>query len=813
MITKSSLTDTFREIRRTLPRFIAILAIIAIGTAFFVGIKTTCPDMKLTADKYYKDNYFMDFRLLSAKGFNKDDISNIKEIEGVKGVMPAYTVDALTILKDKERVIRLHSLPSSILSDDNENYINRPKLVEGNLPSKSGECLINLENIPKDSVKIGDKLNFTSGDNTDISKILSTNEFTIVGFIMSPMYISKDRGTSSIGGGSVSTYIMVLETDFTLPVYNEVYITQKIDGEITAYSSAYDDRTEVVKDNIVKASPDFWHVLDRNTSASYMDYGIAADRMDAIAQVFPVIFIMVAILICFTSMNRMVEENRTNIGTLKALGYSKFSITVKYLIYAIIASIIGGIIGLAFGFTFFPTQLFKAYSLLYSLPKLILIFDIPFAIISILTGILVTSMSVLIVCYSELNSNAAALMRPKAPKIGKIILLERIPFIWSKLKFTQKVTARNILRYKSRFFMTVIGVAGCTALLLVGFGLNDALSSIGTKQFGEIYTYQMSVGIKNTAQTEDILNINKAIEAISNYTSKQEILSKSVDIGFNSVEKSCGLIVPQNPEKINDYISIHERVTGKSIILTDEGVILTEKFANKLGVNIGSEIFIKDGDTQKHSAVVIGICENYLQHYMYMTPLFYEKIFATKLAYNQIDIKTSNIIDDTKNDISKSIMAIKGVSTVNFIDDSLSRFMDTIKSINTIVITLIVSAGLLSFIVLYTLTNININERIREIATIKVLGFYDKEVSMYVFRENIILTLIGIALGLVLGRVLAGYVIGTTEVDMVMFGRKIFFLSFLLSALMTLAFAWFVNIVMLRRLRKINMVEALKTIE
>lgn len=813
MITKSSLKDTFREIRRTLPRFIAIMAIIAIGTAFFVGIKTTCPDMKRTADKYFKDNNFMDFRLLSAKGFIKDDIAKLENVEGVQCIMPAYSVDALAVLKDKERVIRVHSLPAPGTIENNKNNINQPRLIEGNLPSKTGECVINTENVPKDSVKIGDKLSLTSGDSLDIAKTLSTNEFTIVGLVESPLYLSKDRGSSTIGSGSVSTYIMVLEEDFKMPVYNEMYVTQKLESKISAYSKAYDDRTEVVKDNIINASPEFWHVLDRNTNISYVDYGYAADRMDAIAQVFPVIFILVAIMICFTSMGRMVEENRTNIGTFKALGYSKLSITVKYLMYAIIASIIGGVIGLLVGFTFFPTQLFKAYSTLYSLPKLILIFDIPFAIIAMITGILVTGVSVLVVCYSELNSNAAALMRPKAPKLGKKIFLERISFIWSRLKFTHKVTARNILRYKSRFFMTVLGVAGCTALLLVGFGLNDALSSIGTKQFGEIYTYQMSVGIKNTAKPEDLTNIHQTIEAFSNYTSKQQILTKSVDIGFGTSEKSCGIIVPQEPDKIPDFISLHERETGKSLSLTDEGVILTEKLAKKLGVSIGSEIYIKNGDIDKHTAVVTGISENYLQHYMYMTPAFYQKIYGSEPIYNQINIKLNKINDENKVEMSKNILAEKGGSSVNFLDDNLSRFMDTIKTVNTIVITLIFSAGLLSFIVLYTLTNININERIREIATIKVLGFYDKEVSMYVFRENIILTLIGIALGLFFGRFLASYVIGTTEVDMIMFGREIFVPSYLFSAFLTLLFAWFVNTVMLRRLRKINMVEALKTVE
>lgn len=962
---KTLLKDTFREIKKTLSRFLAILAIVALGTAFFVGIKTTCPDMKLTADKYYKEYKFMDFRIASTVGFTNEDINAIKATNGVKGVMPSYSVDAVTTLDNKQKVLRISSLPTDNLSVNNENYINRPELISGRLPQKNGECVIEKNRMTSVSLNIGDKIKLSAGDESNLSDKLVTDEYTVVGIIRSPMFISKDRGTTTIGNGQVSAFVQIPDIDFKLKYYNGVYVTTNIESSVQAYSKEYDNkiaplkknletkaderaglRFKEIKDdaqkalsdkqqeynksvseankqltdaqkkivdgqnqlnngklelsqkkadfnatiesankqiagsnaadlaakqqkldkskadgerqlagnlsklniaqtNLNKAKSDYaqskvsteqkladaqkklddaqsqineipavkWYVLDRNTNSGYVDYGSAADRMDAIAQVFPVIFILVAILICFTSMSRMVEEQRSYMGTVKALGYNKASIVGKFLVYAILASIIGGIIGLAVGFTVFPTVLFRAYSILYTMPKLLLIFDVPFAVISIITGILVTSLSALIVCLEELNSNAAALMRPKAPKAGKVILLERADFIWKKLKFTQKVTMRNLFRYKSRFFMTVIGVGGCTALLLVGFGLNDAIKTIGDKQFGEIYTYQMTVNLKDNISSDETESIKNTIKQQSDFSSMQSLLSKSVDIGSKNTEKSCNIVVPDNAASINDFITLHSRTTNKKVQLTDDGIVLTEKLANMLGVSIGDEIYIKNGDTEKLTAKVTGICENYLLHYVYMSPTLYEKLYKVKPVYNEINVKLKTADESAQENVSKNVISLTGVSSVNFISDSVARFNDTIKSIYNIVIILIVSAGLLSFIVLYTLTNININERMREIATIKVLGFYDKEVSSYVFRENLILTFVGTSFGLMIGSPLARYVIGSAEVEIVMFGRQIYPLSFFLAAILTLVFAWLVNIVMLRRLKNINMVEALKTVE
>jgi len=876
---KTLFKDIFREIKKSFSRFLAILAIIAIGISFFVGIKMTCPDMKITADQYFKDNKLMDFYLVSSVGFNKEDIEAIKSVDGIKGIMPSYSIDAMIDVEDTSYVVKINSLPNTT----DESYINRPSLILGKLPTNPGECVIEKSNFKKMNLEIGSIIKLTSGNSSNILDNVSMDEFTVVGIVQSPLYISKERGTSAIGNGKISTFMIIQESDFKLPVYNGVYITASYIDDSSAYTDEYYDNIEALrksledlgtlrsniryeeiqseaniivqnnenelkdakakfeifknvmsfnkqsdtllnfataekeiqdaKDKINSLPKVTWHVLDRKMNVGYADYANAADRMDAISKVFPIIFVLVAILICFTSIGRLVDEQRTYIGTMKALVYRRRFIVLKYLTYASLASILGGIIGIFIGFTFFPAFIVNAYSSLYTLPKLILQFDTAFAILVMIAAVLVTSISAVTVCYETLIQNAASLMIAKAPKPGKIILLERIPFIWNKLKFTHKVTARNLFRYKSRFFMTVVGVAGCTALLLVGFALKDSIGAIGTKQFGEIYTYQMSVNTKDGLSQSESENISNLISAIPNYESKINLLSKSIDIGLGSKESSCNIIVPEDIKSLNDYITLNDRVSQQKYILSDNEVILTEKLANVIGAKIGDEIYIKNGETDKYKVRISGISENYLLHYLYMSPKLYEDLYLVKPEYNQIDVKLTALEDSQKDIISKSIVSSKGAASVTFSDDMLKTFAEMINSVNYVVLILIVSAALLSFIVLYTLTNINISERMREIATIKVLGFYEKEVSSYVYRENLILTLIGSLFGLLLGYYLAKYVIGTAEVEMLMFGRDIYPISFVISVILTLVFAWFVNAVLLKKIKNINMVEALKTIE
>jgi putative ABC transport system permease protein len=556
-----------------------------------------------------------------------------------------------------------------------------------------------------------------------------------------------------------------------------------------------------------------WFVLDRQTNSGYVDYGGAADRLDAIAQVFPILFILVALLICFASMSRMVEEQRAYMGTVKSLGYSKARIARKFLAYSVSASLLGGLVGLWVGFTYFPLTIFGAYSALYTVPSLVRLIDVPFAAAALAVAVAVTAASALAVCLEELNSPAATLMRPRAPKPGRVILLERITPLWKHLSFTWKVTARNLFRYRTRFLMTVVGVGGCTALLLVGFGLRDAVRAIGDVQYRDVFLYQATVTLKDSATTEERAAVQAAIKAQPDFAASQERRYEAVTLSHGGVTKDVSLVVPADAPGMERFVVLRDRETLEAVPLGDDGVVLTEKIAAMLGVAAGDEVSLTDGTGNVATVRVTGIAENYLRHFAYMTPALYETLFGDAPLYNQTVVETKSTTAAAQQGFSRDVVSTAGIASVVLTSDNLATFDSMIGSVYKIVLVLIISAGLLSFIVLFTLTNINITERMREIATIKVLGFFDREVASYIFRENLILTALGTAAGLLMGSPLAKYVIGSAEVEMVMFGRQIYPESFAMAAALTLVFALSVNAVMIGRLRKIDMIEALKTVE
>jgi putative ABC transport system permease protein len=1072
---KALVKDTYREIRRTLSRFLSIFAIVAIGVSFFAGVKATCPDMKITADKYFDAYRFMDIRLVSTMGFRDKDIEAIKKTARIEGIAPSYSVDALVSVKDKDIVVKVLSLPTDKLNTDDSSYINRVKLVEGRLPQSPKECVTEKGKMLNGSLALGSKIKLSSGKEKDISESLKEEEYTVVGKVETPYYISFERGTSSIGNGKVNNFIMIPEENFKLPVYTDIFLTVKGARELMAYDSKYENvikpvkeeldsiadlreknrydeiiaeannkledsrkelrdaeqkqRTELKsasdkleearkqivdgekdlknreeqfnktiresevkiskgysdlengekdyndklqsfnsikqqslkefalaeekiasaqkeidkqqvqlnnaklaaanpnlssieklqieagikageqqlaegtakleasksqlelnkkelsegeaklissravldasrnqldsekkkleegrrkaqaefdaarekisssRDELEKGQRDYdtakkesdekiaegytkisdaekeinkiekpvWYVLDRNMHADFVSYGKAADRIAAIAQVFPVFFFLVAALVCLTTMTRMVDEQRTYIGTLKALGYSKLDIASKYLLYALFASIGGSIFGLLIGFKIFPTVIFNAYGIIYSLPSVITEFNIFYAALSTGFAVVSTTSAAWAACYKELMEAPAVLMRPKAPKAGKRILLERIKFMWSRLTFTQKVTARNLFRYKKRFFMTVLGIGGCTALLLSGFGLKDSIFSIVSKQFDELYNYDMAVNLK-----EDKVNTITTGNGVSDYILVRQ---KSVDAGSKEDEKSVFLFIPEDTEKLKKFITFRDRTTKKPVNLTDEGVVLTEKLSKMLEVGPGDEIYIKDSDNKRLSVKVSGVTENYVSHFVYMSPNTYEKLYGEKPKFQELLAQTTDTSEAFEDKLSKELLKKREVSSVGFTTGISNNFKDMIGSLNYVILVLIISAGALAFVVLYNLTNVNITERLREIATIKVLGFYDNEVSNYVYRENIILTIIGMAFGLILGIFLHRFIVVTAEIDFVMFGRNINPLSYAYSAVLTIVFSGLVNIVMHFRLKKIDMVESLKSVD
>lgn len=556
-----------------------------------------------------------------------------------------------------------------------------------------------------------------------------------------------------------------------------------------------------------------WYVLDRSTNLGYASFDSNAEKVEAIAKVFPVFFFLVAALVALTTMTRMIEEERTQIGTLKALGYSKGAIALKYAIYAGVATAAGSLFGLAVGFQIFPTVIWGAYGILYNLPPLIIEFNVPYALISSLAAIFCTMLATFSACYGTLMEAPARLMLPRAPKAGKRVFLEYITPIWSHMRFTHKVTARNLIRYNKRFFMTVIGIAGCTALLLTGFGLRDSISDIVDKQFDELCQYNLSVQVKHGEDIDSDPIIRGVMEDQDRVSDRLLVHQESSEVTAQSgkSQKSVYLYVPQTIDRFQDFIRMRDRKSGAAIPFTEDTVLVTEKMANNLGLRTGSTITIQNADGVKADFTVGGVVENYVYAYVYLSPELYRTGFGSDPEFTQIIAKVPDVSQQNRDSISSELLQSDQVSAAQFTNDLSESFSDIVKNIDYIVMVLIVCAGLLAFIVLYNLTNINITERQKEIATIKVLGFFDKEVSAYIYRETAVLSLIGTGVGLLLGIALHSFVVVTSEVDMVMFGRTIRPMSFIIAALLTLAFSLLVNLVMYRKLKKISMVESMKS--
>lgn len=559
-----------------------------------------------------------------------------------------------------------------------------------------------------------------------------------------------------------------------------------------------------------------WYLFTREDDPGYSEYGQNSERISNIAMVFPLFFVMVAALVCLTTMTRMVEEQRTQIGTLKALGYKNGSIMFKYMFYALTAAICGAVFGMLVGMKIFPTIIIKAYAMMYTIPDMLLPYDFVLMICTVAAAILLTAVTVYFSCSGILHDCPATLMRPKTPKSGKKILLERIGFIWNRLSFSHKVTMRNIFRYKRRMLMTIVGIAGCTALVLTGFGVYDSVNDIIQKQFGEISNYTGIVAYGDKQTDEQIAEI---ADKLAGYSCKgDKIYQKQITVASGKNSTDAYIFGAKDNDTITQFVTVKDRRTGEHYTVTDDGVIINEKLATLLGgVRKGDTITLALADTKRVTATVTEICENYAHHYVYITENLYKKLSGEdSLPYNCYFFNSDegdDMPESDRDELANELMKIDGVMGVSFKTSVEGTFRTMLNSLLLVIIVLIVSAGALAFIVLYNLTNININERIREIASLKVLGFYDKEVSMYVFRETVILTLIGTVTGMVLGRFLVDFVVRTAEIDMVMFGRTVHPMSFLISGLITICFAVIVMLFMHRRLMKVDMVEALKSVE
>lgn len=1117
--------DTLREIRKTKSRYFSIFAIVFIGVAFFSGILAIGPDMRYSVDDYYDDYHLMDVRVVSTLGITENDIAELKKFEEIKGIQPAYSVDVFARLAGVEQVVRVHSYNMSDAFSNSDNYLNRLVIKEGRMPNKPNECVIEYGKMMASGFQVGDTISLYSHD--DLSETLTRTQYTIVGMVNTPYYLSFQKGSSDIGGGTLNTFIYVDESNFCMDVYTEVFMTfegldefnsynqeyfdqldpitnqlkalgivrseirtneilddayaqlndakqqyqdgvnefnekiadaekQIADGQdeillgksqiatakillestiqtsesqinmleeqIVTYEKQYEtykkqfedrnqqalDQKETLKkqnetlksqmdekqseydgivaqieelnqkevtlqnqydqkndelsaelskpldeqdsakiaqlqsdlsqitiqqsenttalirlemnsvkiqyeslqtqydsnlttiemidaslestsaamqtmeeqidnayvqlndarktladtkaeqektiaeneakikkaekdlinaqitleeekakglveladaeEEIAKAERDImaieegqWYVLDRNSHYSYVDYQGAAERMDAIAVVFPVFFFLVAALVCMTTMTRLVDEQRSQIGTMKALGYSTAQIAFKYVFYAASATIAGALLGLGVGMTVFPWIIYTVWTLMYIVPPVQFQFQPLLMVGSVLMSVFVTTVSTFGACYKELIETPSLLMRPKAPKLGKKIMLERIEFLWSRFSFTSKVTARNLFRYKKRMLMTVVGISGCTALLIAGFGVKDSINDIVDIQFYEVFKYEASATLSKNLSTLEKDEIVKQVNSSDLIEDVLLLHNSPADLIYDDQDTQVTLVAVADPGKIADFVSIHDRSTQTPYALSFDQVIVTERVANDFGIKAGDSIQLTISDGLTRSFEVQAIMENYVNHYVYMSSQCYKDAYGVKPYENTLYLKCAEGINE--NEIGNLTNSIEGMDSISFYTAFAESFSGMISSLNYIVIVLVACAAALAFVVLYNLTNVNISERIREIATLKVLGFHSGEVESYVFKENTILTMMGAIVGIVLGKGLHYLVMVMVELDNIMFGRNVAFTSYLISVVLTIVFGAVVNHFMRSRLREIPMVESLKSVE
>ena len=584
--------------------------------------------------------------------------------------------------------------------------------------------------------------------------------------------------------------------------YNDAY--EEFETEIAdAEEKLADARAEIEDIKI----PDTY-VLGRDTNVGYACFENDSSIIDGIANVFPVFFFLVAALVCMTTMNRMVEEQRTQIGVLKALGYSEASIMGKYLFYSGSAALIGSVAGFFVGTIMLPYVIWVVYKIMYRLGSFYYVFDAKLALISLFVAICCTMGTTWFSCRQEFKEVAASLMRPKAPKAGKRVFLERVSFVWKRLNFLQKVSVRNVFRYKKRFFMMIIGISGCTALLVTGFGIKDSIKNIARKQYEEIHVYDLSISLQEDYRAD---KEKEAVRVIEEYgLTYLPAYETTLDLEIAGQIKSVNLVVIQEPENLDGFISLHTG-SGKAIEYPEAGeAVIAKQIADNYKVGIGDEIWLYDEDRNAIRVTISGICENFVYNYVYIASETYEA------QIGELDYKTlyANIPEEADlHQTAASVMQIENVSTVSVNEDFKERFTSMMGNLDYVVVVIILCAAALAFIVLYNLNNINITERLREIATIKVLGFYQRETAKYVFRENTVLAGIGCVVGLFLGKLLHAFVMQEAKIDMVSFDIHIQWTSYLYSIILTFVFTWLVNRMMTGKLNRINMAESLKSVD
>ena len=814
------LKHIFMKIKDNYKRFLSLICMAFLGVGFYVGIQSSSPDMLKTLDNFYDENNVYDISVISNVGLTEDDLLKLSKIKNVELAINIQEKDSYLEIEENNYVVKLIEYNSQM----NNVYIK-----DGRLPKNNNEVSVDNALLENNNLKLGDNIT------------IDGKKYSIVGNVISPLYFSAERPNSNLGSGKVDYYIYVYNGSLDLEAYSNIYITVKGAKKYLTNSDSYkkivnnvkkdidlikdkqqDIRYDELYSDIIETSEMYgisideskfikpkWYIYDRLDNTSYKELINASDNLKKIGNIFPIIFFAISVLVSLISMMRMIEEDRVENGTLKSLGYNSFHITLKYVIYSLLATTIGSSVGAIFGSYMIPNVIWNIYKKIFFIPKFIYLLKSDYNALGLWICILCICGTSIIVCIKNLREVPANLMRPKAPKSGKKILLERINFIWKKLKFSDKITIRNIFRYKSRVITTILGIAGCTSLILAGFGLKDSIKDVIDFQFNNIIKYDKMLMTNESINQIDIEKELLNDDKVENYTN---VNTQNIKVLFNDEQHEVTMITPDDFKSISKSISLIDLKTNNIIDnISDNSCIISEKTAKLLDIDVGDKISLLDNDNNKYDIKVSYIIKNYINQYLYINKNTYNNLFNNyKINSILISLKEE---DKNSKDFDKKYISNGYALTIVDIDDIKSSMSDMLSSIDSIVAILIIAAASLAFVVLYNLSNINISERKREIATLKVLGFYPSEVDKYINRETVLLTILGIGIGLLFGSYLSHFIISTCEPDYIMFDRHVYTLSYFYSLFITVIFTIIVTIVTHFNLKKINMVTSLKNVE
>lgn len=810
----------FMKIKDNYKRFLSLICMAFLGVGFYAGIQSSSPDMLKTLDNFYDENNVYDISVISNVGLTEDDLLKLSKIKNVELAINIQEKDSYLEIEENNYVVKLIEYNSQM----NNVYIK-----DGRLPKNNNEVSVDNALLENNNLKLGDNIT------------IDGKKYSIVGNVISPLYFSAERPNSNLGSGKVDYYIYVYNGSLDLEAYSNIYITVKGAKKYLTNSDSYkklinnvkkdidlikdkqqDIRYDELYSDIIETSEMYgisideskfikpkWYIYDRLDNTSYKELINASDNLKKIGNIFPIIFFAISVLVSLISMMRMIEEDRVENGTLKSLGYNSFHITLKYVIYSLLATTIGSSVGAIFGSYMIPNVIWNIYKKIFFIPKFIYLLKSDYNALGLWICILCICGTSVIVCIKNLREVPANLMRPKAPKSGKKILLERINFIWKKLKFSDKITIRNIFRYKSRVITTILGIAGCTALILAGFGLKDSIKDVIDFQFNNIIKYDKMLMTNESINQIDIEKELLNDDKVENYTN---VNTQNIKVLFNDEQHEVTMITPDDFNSISKSISLIDLKTNNIIDnISDNSCIISEKTAKLLDIDVGDKISLLDNDNNKYDIKVSYIIKNYINQYLYINKNTYNNLFNNyKINSILISLKEE---DKNSKEFDKKYISNGYALTIVDIDDIKSSMSDMLSSIDSIVAILIIAAASLAFVVLYNLSNINISERKREIATLKVLGFYPSEVDKYINRETVLLTILGIGIGLLFGSYLSHFIISTCEPDFIMFDRHVYTLSYFYSLFITVIFTIIVTIVTHFNLKKINMVTSLKNVE